>query len=288
MRSMTGYVGLQEERAGRLYSIEIRSLNNRYLELDLRIPRLLHPHEQSVRELVSGRITRGKVQVSIEIRTVSGARPPRIDMAFAEACHAAFEAARLRLDYREPVPFSLVLQTPGVVNSDTEEDVPVVWKAVKEMLGRAIGQHDLQRCREGKHTLADLKKLLKQMRHDRLAVMRIVKNGMGDARRELEERLRRYTDGQVDEGRLLAEAALLAGRADINEELSRLASHLDLFEQNILGEEPCGRTLDFICQELNREVNTIGSKQAAFPVSQLVINLKSNLERLREQARNVE
>jgi uncharacterized protein (TIGR00255 family) len=293
MKSMTGYGRSECTRAGLKVTVEVSSVNRRQSELSLGLPRELEALEPRIREEINRRIARGRLSVRVTLQ--SGAQAvlgsAMINRPLAQAY--ARELAELARDLRLAANLTLdtLVRLPGVVQGDERlGDPDAVWPAVNEALGGALDGLLRMRAREGAYLARDLARRVGAMR--KLA-NRLRRHAPGVARRyrdALMQRLRAAGLEAVDPGdaRLLKEMALFAERSDITEELTRLQSHFQQFDDCRAATEPVGRTLDFLAQEMNREINTIGSKANDAAISRAVVALKAELERFREQAQNVE
>lgn len=290
MRSMTGF-GLGEAAlGGGRVSVEVRSLNHRFLETRVRLPLELADHtfyvEQRCRELLH----RGRYDVSARVEGTS-AVAPSFDLARAKAAYSALERLRDSVAPGAEIPLTLLASLPELLNPQTRLDPEQARSALDHALGAAVRGLDEMRAAEGRTLASELLGLLDRARSLR---DRIASNAPALAaafRKRVEERLDRVLDARqvvVEPGRLEAEVVLLAERADLCEELTRLESHFDQFAALCGTVGPIGRQLDFLLQEVGREANTIGSKCQDAALAHLVVELKTEVERMREQVQNVE
>ena len=291
VKSMTGY-GKAEVAvdAGRIVA-EIRSVNHRYGEISVKLPRLWLAFEHVVRKRVADRVKRGKVEVFIQrgADDLSG-RLPTVNLALAKSYLDALLRLKEELGLDERIPLSLIASQKDVLmtgEAETagEEPPPELLAAVD----RAVDSLETMRSLEGAALLNDM-----VQRRDTLAdLIGRVGERAPDVAREYAERLRERVsqltrDGAVDEARLAQEVAIMADRSDVTEELVRFRSHLQQFDESLKLAEPMGRKLDFLLQELNREVNTIGSKANDAAITATVVAMKAELEKIREQVQNIE
>ncbi|MCO4747887.1 MAG: YicC family protein [Proteobacteria bacterium] len=292
LRSMTGF-GRGEATSGDVtVVVELRSVNNRFRDLQLRTPREYMPLEPRINNLLKEPFARGRIDAFVR-RSASGSRSRvSVDADLARAyVSAAHEVAEtLPQDADRALALAWVASQPGVLEvTEVETDVMTEWTVVETALSAAI--EDLVRMRgvEGQALHADLTSHLGELR-DTVDEVNDVSVGVNERlRQRLDARLSRLLgDRGLDKHRLHQEAAVLADKADVSEEIARLRSHCDQFSDALSADEPVGRRLDFILQEMNREVNTIGSKSADHPISHRVVTMKSVLERMREQSANVE
>jgi uncharacterized protein (TIGR00255 family) len=289
MRSMTGF-GLGEAtlRDGRV-TAEVRSLNHRFLEIRIRLPPELIDHTFFVEQLCRERLGRGRYDVSV--RVDSAALPPtELDMTRARSVYAALGRLRDELCPGAEVPLSLLAAVPGLLVSAEPASGEPSRQALATCLGVALDHLDQMRAVEGaalavelRTRLAMLSRQCDTLREQAPAIV------LGQEKR-LAERIARLLGGSegLDPARLATEVALLADRCDITEELVRLASHFSQFDELCSGAGPSGRKLDFLLQEMAREANTVGAKCQDASLSHLVVSLKAEIERLREQVQNIE
>ncbi len=288
MRSMTGY-GRAECRAdGWEVVTELRAVNHRFLDVACRVPRELCWLEDTVRGELKA-LMRGHVEAMVSLtRGEEASRQVQVDWPLAQAyVDAARELCR-QTQVRDDLAVAQLMSLPGVVTV-TEQDVDeeAVKALCREALRTAVRQLDEMRLREGERLQADLTLHLENAEKLRQRISDRASGVVEDYRARLTERLARLPVEPVDPARLAQEVALMADRCAIDEELSRLESHVGQFRQYLLAEGECGKKLDFLLQEMNREANTIGSKCNDASIAQWVVDLKSELEKLREQVQNV-
>jgi uncharacterized protein (TIGR00255 family) len=291
LKSMTGY-GKAETTAetGRII-VEIRSVNHRYGEIYVKIPRLLMPFENEVRKRVAGRLKRGKIEVFVQMEGVAGAGSlPEVDLQLAKAYHDAFVKMKEALGLHEPVTLTLIAAQKGVlILGESEEAAEAFREELFAAVNSAVDNLDAMRLREGVALMEDL-----ATRRDTLSTLiaRVAEHAprmVAETAKKLTERVGQLAgDSGVDEARIAQEIAFMADRCDFTEELVRFGSHLMQFDETLLTDEPVGRKLDFLLQELNREVNTIGSKANDADITYCVVQLKAELEKIREQIQNIE
>ena len=291
MKSMTGHGRGSAEAGGRKFSVEARAVNHRFLDLKLRAGGIDARAEDAVTQAVRKRIERGAVTLTIRDEGGGGRHALRVDVDAARHAHAVLEGLRQALGYADPVPLELLLAQPGVMGGAEAETADESLPALLAALDGALGELVAMRRREGAVLAADL-----QARIEHIAVLAEAIAGHAAAvpaelRRRLEERLNKLLAERgtvVDEARLAAEVALYADRSDVTEELVRLRAHLDSLRAAIAEDAPVGRRLDFLVQEVGRELNTIGSKSQLVEITRRVVDAKSELEKIREQVQNVE
>jgi len=291
LRSMTGFGASDLATAAGRYTVEARSLNHRFLEIIVRLPRELGPLEDRIRALVQGRVLRGRVEVAImrenygkRLRTV------RIDLDLAKAFASALNELKQALELPGSPDLAMLSALPDLIRiEEQKEDLEAAWTAIAEGLEVALSRLVAMREREGARLASDLGQRVRRLAERADEIERraplVVQEHAARLTRRIEELIGMPP---VDEGRLAAEVAIFADRSDIAEETTRLRSHLAQMQQMLIGDGPAGRTLEFLVQELGREANTIGSKANDVEISRAVIAVKGDLESLREQIQNLE
>ncbi|MBT1076002.1 YicC/YloC family endoribonuclease [Geobacter grbiciae] len=291
IKSMTGYgKAVVETETGRT-TVEIRSVNHRYGEVFVKMPRSFLAVENDVRKAVGDRLKRGKIEVFVQREEVAGGQQrPLVNVALARAYREAFDHLRTELGIYDPVTLPLILSQKDVLAAQEESsDEDALRAELLQGVRGAVEAMETMRMREGEALLADLRD-----RRQTLAMLidRVAERApavVADYAQKLRERLAQLlADTTLDEARLAQEVALLADRCDVTEELVRFRSHLIQFDETLALAEPVGRKLDFLMQELNREVNTIGSKANDAAMAAIVVELKAELEKIREQVQNIE
>jgi uncharacterized protein (TIGR00255 family) len=294
IKSMTGFASLTRDDEAATIGVTIRSVNHRFLDLQLRTPASLASMESQLRGLVQRSVARGRVELSI---TIQQRRTPSLDVelneAFLEALDGALGAARERGYISGAMTPGDLLRFPQAlaIKEKQEEQTPDEHLAarVEEAVSTALGDLDAMRAREGTYLRADLDARRVAMGELFERVHQASETGMAGLRARLEERVRELRlEVAPDEILVAQEIAKFVGRSDITEEVVRFRGHLEHWRALSDGPEPCGRKLDFLLQEMNREVNTVGSKAEGPAVSELVVSLKAELEKMREQVQNVE
>lgn len=290
IRSMSGHGRGEADLGEQRVTAEVRTVNHRFCPISLRLPADLHSLEEAVRRRVQGAVQRGKVDLSVSVDGRAGGAALDRELA----ARWARELKRLAVDLELAEPrLEDLLQLPGVlVESASGLEGDRAEEVVFEAVDRALAALDEFRRREGRDLSADLSERVAAMR-DRLERIETVADELpARARDSLRTRIAELLEeagGDVDESRIVQEAAYQADKADITEELVRLRSHLDKLEGLLESSgEPVGRTLEFLAQEIHREINTIGAKTKDLSVADTTVELKADLERVREQVQNVE
>ncbi len=282
--SMTGYGRGEAGVSDLAVLVELKSVNNRFRDVSLRLPREYLPLEPRILEALKVAFQRGRIEVYLRRTHTAGSTAVQIDSALFRAYQQAIRDLQVG-----EVPLAWVLSQPGVVaTGDADVDVLAEWPVVEAALSSAIADLTQMRDAEGAALAADVRVCLDGIDVCVARIDAVVADLTERTREKLEARLRRLIGDRVDSSRLLQEAALVAERADVQEELVRLRSHLVQARDALDATEPVGRRLDFLLQEMGREVNTLGSKAIDHPVSEDVVSMKSLIERLREQAANLE
>jgi uncharacterized protein (TIGR00255 family) len=295
IKSMTGYGGATATAGEDRWNIEIRAVNHRHLDLKTRLPRELSAFESRVRELVTSRIGRGHVAVAVSPGDVADApRTVQVDLPFARRIHAALTELRGSLGLTDEIRLEHLLSFEGVaVATARAVDLALVGERVEAALLAALDAMDAMRRAEGTRLEADIRGRVAALRAFCGVVRAEVPEMLAAARTRLGEKIAALAAGMEPDWqreRLEVEVAMFADRADVTEELTRLDAHLDAVTE-LLDDgdrEPCGRKLEFLAIELNRELNTIGSKVSSTRISRLVVDAKAEVERVREQVANIE
>ncbi len=291
VRSMTGFGRARETVGGREISVEIRSVNHRYFEVSCRLPRSCSFAEEAIRARVRSRVSRGKVEISLGIADVGISDVKlELDMPLAKAYAAALTRIGEELGLESKADASLIARMPEVLSARRQTaDEDSLQKDILSVLDRAVDAFIAMREAEGK-----------RLRDDILSRLEFIERKVAEVERCSADRLERYrdrllarmrevlSDKDIDEGRILLEAAVYADRSAVDEETVRLVSHIGQFRDILAQSEPVGRRLDFLTQELNREINTIGSKAGELEITAAVVDVKAEIEKIREQIQNIE
>lgn len=291
IRSMTGY-GLGEAVLnGKKFTVEIRSVNHRYSDINIRMPRTMNCLEENVKNFLKDRISRGKIDVFISFESTSGDDYEiSLNESLAEAYVKALKKIKENNDVIDDISVSLISKFPDVITiNKKEDDKDFLWGLLEKSLIEAFNAFILMREKEGSKLQKDLlEKSLKLEEH-----LSVIKERspylVQEYKIKLEKRLQEILPNHsLDENRIAVEVALFADKCSIDEEIVRLESHISQFRDIITTEDVVGRKLDFLAQEMNREVNTIGSKANDLQITHSVVELKSEIEKIREQIQNLE
>jgi uncharacterized protein (TIGR00255 family) len=288
---MTGYGRGEVDHGGVKLSVELNSVNRKQSDIVVNLPRDLAELEPRIRATVNEKISRGRMNVLVTLQeSANGAHQLALDTGLARSYHEAMLMLQKELSAPGEITIGTILQAPGVMRSPEHTvDAVKAWPVLQQALATALAELIKMREREGKHLAKDLihrlKILRKEIKEVRAAYPEVVKK----YRSTLLERLEKAgLNLPMDDERLLKEIAFFADRSDISEELTRLESHLAQFAHHLRKNEPVGRTLEFMTQEIFRELNTLGAKSNDAAISQHVVACKSELEKIREQIQNLE
>ncbi|RKH44384.1 YicC/YloC family endoribonuclease [Corallococcus sicarius] len=291
LKSMTGFGSGRARVGDEEVSVEARSLNHKFCEVKVRLPRELSALEPALVKLVKDRLARGSVEVLVrrQAATVSG-NVPTVDVALAREYARAFREVATALGLSAEVAWSQVANQPGVIRLEEKGvDVESATQATQTALQQALSALETMRNTEGESIHTDLDTRMKLIEGWSREVAGLAPRAVNDYQQRLTERVAELARGvAVDPQRLAQEVALFAERTDIAEEVTRLATHLDQFRLLMASPEPVGRRMDFLVQEMHREVNTTGSKSQHAEISSRVVSMKAEVERIREQVQNVE
>lgn len=292
IHSMTGFARIQTGKKEGGWVIEVRSINHRYFDCSLKIPASLAAFENAIREFIQVIIPRGKITANISQEAEpASAKTFEFDEKAAQVYLKQLRQLQKRLGLSGGIEFSDLIKLPGVLSQQENTVVSdaVKWQTLKKALEKALKSLAHARKTEGAKLAKDIQQRLDIMQK---AVAKIHKLAAGRTQIVFEKLKQRMAEmigaEKTDEDRLYREAALLAEKSDITEEIVRLKSHFELFEKKISGDGQVGRELDFLCQEMHREINTIGSKAQLFEIAHEVVFLKGEVEKIREQVQNVE
>ncbi|MBI2619330.1 MAG: YicC family protein [Ignavibacteriales bacterium] len=290
--SMTGYGRAELSRSGISCSVEVRSVNSRFLEVVSRLPRSLSHRESDVKEVVRSRVSRGKISLSVTLeKEPNGDIPLSVNAAAARSYYKLLNQLRKAVRIREQVKLEHLLKFSEVLEAtDAEESDEAEWEAVRTAIGKALDDLNAMRGKEGGELALDLEQRVRWMGEAVDKIDELSRQRIPEERKRLQERVAELLADKsvVDQNRLELEVILLAERLDVTEECVRFRSHTKFFLEAMKGEESAGRKLNFLVQEINREANTIGSKSNDAEIAHLVVRMKEELEKVREQLQNIE
>jgi len=285
---MTGY-GYEEYQDEKLHvSLEIKSYNNRYLDIIINQPSFLNPLEQQLRKYISENAERGRVELYLRVRELEEELILHLDKSAAASYAGTLRELSQIAGLSDKIELSHLLAFDGILKTEKKRDIDNYQQRITPLLEKCFRQWEESRIIEGRSTEEDIKRNISLI-YDAIALFEEKAAEMEtNIKTNIRAKFMDVLGDQIDEQRVLAETAVLLVKYSINEEIVRLKGHLDSFLAAVSGADAVGKKLDFICQEINREVNTIGSKSFMLEVNQKVIEVKDSLENIREQLRNVE
>lgn len=288
---MTGYGRALIEKEGMEITFELKSVNNRYLDTSVRLPRAFGYLEEKIKKEIANHATRGKVEAYLSIKIIED-RLTKVTVNYPlfESYLAVFNEVKEKYGLRDDTAVSTVMKIPDVVGTRSdEEDEEKMTALLREVMTEALEGYDKMRATEGKRLYDDILEKLEKIEEIRQEIARLSPESVKAYEARLRARIEDLLGNTAyDETRVITEVALYADKVAVDEEITRLGSHLAQFKSIMNSNAPAGRKLDFLTQEINREVNTIGSKCAELEITKLVVEAKSEIEKIREQIQNVE
>ncbi|NLN49299.1 MAG: YicC family protein [Clostridiales bacterium] len=290
IKSMTGYGKGEYEGSGLKFTVEVKSVNHRYNDVSVRIPRMFNSLEEKVKKLAAEYITRGKVDIYVNYISYEPNVTIELDKNLTKSYIDCFEFIKEEFKIKDEINLSLIAGFPDIIRIEKiEKEEDTIWNILGTALESALESFALMRLREGERLHKDIMKKISSI-EEMVKETDMLSLGMAEANRDkFYQRVKDLAkDINLDENRLMTEIIIIADKSSIDEELVRLKSHLKEFKNTINGSISLGKKLDFIIQEMNREVNTIGSKASEFNITNYVINMKTEIEKIREQVQNIE
>ncbi|KAF5071552.1 hypothetical protein DSECCO2_211310 [anaerobic digester metagenome] len=290
IKSMTGFGKASDVLDGRSLDLEFKSVNSRYLDINIRMPKALMALEDRIKKQLGSGIARGKVDVFLTYRNHNeNDLEIRVNEGAARKYVEALRQLTQELGIVDDIASSFLLKLDNVITLEEKtEDLDRVWELISGVLGKAMTNHEAMRRAEGENLKRDLLEK-RGVILEKLGLIARLAEGMTQRYREkLRERLAELDQLYADDDRIAQEVALYADRASIDEEITRLYSHMDQLKDLVNLEEPVGRKLDFLAQEMNREANTMASKSVDLEITSLVLDIKNEIEKIREQIQNIE
>lgn len=292
IESMTGYGNGEATTNGITFTVELRSVNNRFLEISSRVPRTLSQRENEIRDIIRAKIARGKVTINATRDGENdGELAISVDKKKAKSIHTMLTQLRKAVKSRESVKLEHLLHFSEIFESkEVEEEDGAEWKAFEKALIKALDSLKTMRLKEGAELAKDMRSRVGEINARLDTIETLSKQRIPEERTKLQERIVRLVSDKtvVDNQRLELEIALLADKLDVTEECVRFRSHNKFFLEALESKESEGRKLNFMIQEMNREANTIGSKCNDVQIAHLVVGIKEDLEKIREQLQNIE
>ncbi len=288
---MTGYGRAVLEKEGMEITFELKSVNNRYLDTSVRLPRAFGYLEEKIKREIGNHTTRGKVDAFLTVNIIED-RLTKVTVNYPlfESYLKAFEEVKEKYNLRDDTAVSSIMKIPDVVGTRSEDaDEEKMTAILMEVMAPALEGYDTMRRTEGERLFADISKKLDRIENIRNEIARLSPESVKAYEERLKARIEELLGKtEYDETRVITEVALYADKVAVDEELTRLASHLTQFKGIMSSNEPAGRKLDFLVQEINRETNTIGSKCQNSSIARLVVDIKCDIEKIREQIQNIE
>ncbi len=291
LKSMTGYGRCETVTEGKKILVEIKSVNHRFSDYNIKVPRHLGFLEDKMRRYASERVTRGKVDIYVAVENYDTADCDiTLNTELAKNYIDVLRSLRDKFGLKDDISVSSVAMYPDIFKTERrEEDEDEVWAAVKPVAEEAMDAFSAMRSREGERIEKDLRERVAYMRELAERIDERSPQTVAEYKDKLYAKIKELLeDRDIDEARILTEVAIFADKVAVNEETVRLSSHFEEFFQILDSGEPAGRKLDFLIQEINREINTIGSKASDIEIAKTVVTLKGETEKLREQIQNIE
>jgi len=291
LKSMTGFGrGEGETTLGKVF-VESRSVNHRYCDINIKLPRRLAPFENRIKEMVRSEVSRGRIDVSLKLDAAGeGKVQLNADLHLADQYYKVLQTLKEKLRLQGDITLELLAGGKDIITAKEElEDVEPYWQEIATILKQSLREMDEMKRLEGESLAKDLQQRLEQIGQQLKGIKDQAPLRLNTYWNRLRERLQSFLEGnELDSTRFQQEVAFLAERIDITEEIVRAESHLNQLATLLLGRDPVGRKMDFLLQEIHREVNTISAKANDAEISQRVVEIKSELEKIREQVQNIE
>ena len=288
MTSMTGYSYIEQNTENAVISVEIKSVNSRFLDLTVNLPPFLNPLESFFRDLVTKKVVRGKVDVFIRVKETESDVEITADTKAAKAYYDAIKKISDSIGYSQEIPIGLIVSQPGVLNSSKNYDAEKYKEMILPVFNSSLDVFVKDRLREGENLKKDLLEKLVKLEECASFFKEWQPKMEAMFKEQITKKFNELLGDNADENRIMTETAAMLVKYTINEEIVRLSSHLEAMKNEINDNPVPGKKLDFICQEINREINTIGSKNQFTEVGAMVITAKDAIENIREQSKNVE
>jgi len=292
INSMTGFGRAStNSEANKVFTVEIRSVNHRYLDLNIKSPKSLFSLEEKIRKMITSSLSRGKVDVFITYKNYSRQDvEAKVNFNLADSYYKALNELNSRYALKDDLSLSLIARFPEIIyTEEKEENIEEIWIELEKAISSSLNALKAMRLREGEKLKTDIidkcNNIIVNLKRVEVFSHEIVNNYKNKLMDRLTELLANIP---IDENRISLELAIFADKSSIDEEVTRLYSHIDQLKNSLDLEEPIGRKLDFIVQEMNREANTIASKSADIEITNIALNIKNDIEKIREQIQNIE
>jgi uncharacterized protein (TIGR00255 family) len=289
--SMTGFGRAQISRDGIDVSVEMKSLNSRFLEINLKLPAIVQPKEFEIKELIRRRISRGKITVTIDFKVNPSVQSPiKVNFDFVGAYVKALRELKRKFKVKGEIKLEHLLSLPNIFDVNSFDISEEQWEILKEGIEKALENLIESRCKEGEQLAEDIEKRVKMISEKVDLIQKLSEENLRERQKKLREKVHEiFSDVEFDRNRLEAELLILADKLDVTEECIRLKSHVNVFLEVMKSDDVAvGKRLNFILQEMLREATTIGAKTDDVEVTYLVVGIKEEIEKIREQLQNVE
>ncbi|MBN1497817.1 MAG: YicC family protein [Spirochaetes bacterium] len=287
MESMTGYAFVEKSTDQFSYSVELKTLNSRYLEIYVNLPKILRNEENELHTMLKQRFGRGKLELNVDIYEWTVTKPIAVNADMIKKYYRELDRLHRELGVDEPLRFESVLTLDGISQRERSVISRTSRSDIYASIGRVIDKTIEMRRKEGAAIRKDLSALITAISGHIGAIRTLAKKISKDKKEALKQRIESLAGANVDDVRLYTEIAILADKLDINEEIVRFKDHIRKFNALVKAGGQIGKKLDFLAQELFREINTIGSKSNSAEISHIVVEVKNHLEMIREHCRNV-
>ena len=290
--SMTGFGTASRTIKKSVITVEMRSINSKYLEVNSRLPMIFSDRDSEVRELVGRKITRGKVSVNLSIdKGKTNGIAFQVQPEIVKDCFRLLKDIKKSTGIKEEIRIEHILKFSEIFKSEESDELVDYWNDIKKIIESAVNDLVMMKKKEGKVLEKDIVKRILFIEKRLHRVDKISGVNIKDSKQRMTDRVKQLIESaalETDNNRLEYELIMISDRMDITEEIIRARSHLDYFKKNVSEKELSGRRLNFLVQEINREINTIASKSNSSSISQLVVEMKEDLEKIKEQLQNIE
>jgi len=291
LKSMTGFGRAEGETNLGKVAVEARSINHRYSDINIKLPKRLSPFENRIKELIRSQVSRGRIDITLRLDTLGEEKVQlSVDLDLAQQYYQVFQDLKEKLHLKDEITLGLLAGAKDLVTAKEESvDIEPYWQEILPILHQSLQSMDAMKRLEGEALARDLQQRLELIGNQLRMIKQQFPSRLKTTLSRLHERLRALLEGtEVDPSRFQQEVAFLAERTDITEEIVRAESHLSQFGTLLEGNEPSGRKMDFLLQEIHREMNTVSAKANDAEISQRVVEIKAELEKIREQVQNIE
>lgn len=287
MESMTGYAFIEKSSDQFSYSVELKSLNSKYLEVYINLPKILRSDENTLNRIIKENFSRGKIELNIDVYDWNISKPVSLNTELMRKYYHELELLHKSLKIKEPLKFESLLMIEGITQKERSSLTDKSKKDIYDSLGVVIGKAIEMRKKEGGAIKKDITASLSIIAKDVSRIKNISRKVIEEKKEALRSRITTITEGNMDNARLYSEIAILADKLDINEELVRMSDHLEKVKALMKEQDQMGRKLDFLSQELFREINTIAAKSNNSEIAHMVVDVKNHIDKIREHCRNI-